>query len=452
MTLRKWTEEVEITPQLAAGTTYNVELRKLQQVRDGRPVHLLALELEVAMQYDVANNPSAALPGPYVRSVLDNIVLRSGDHRWVDALDGDELQLLGELRRGNALPSRTLDINAPALVNDAAADTTYGAEELALLGDLTDAVNALRAAVLEMERDIVALQLGTPGDPEDIPAANDADASRTVILRYVCHGLGSSPWDGAIPLALLDESKGANGLSFRVAKGFKGSADYTIDHATVKVRAVLCTRDELRFPTPHTMRAWDEARSDFHVTPEGRVLSLLVRDVATQAGAIVAPNHSNYDGITITIDNEVIQHSRSVAELVSELNERARPWERLFPTGPAPFLPISIARGGEKRTSLHSGTFRVEIKTRKDAANQTLTKSRVLLHETGRHNSPSIANQKRIVGAPVAGTLIEPRFTEKGARGPEHPIADVIDQAAYWPGIFARVPAQKLALKKAGKR
>lgn len=462
MTLRKWTEEIEITPQLAAGRTYNVELSKIQQVRDGRPVHLLGFELETAMQYDVSGNPANALPGAFVRSVLANIVLRSGDHRWIDALDGDEVHLLSELRRGNVFDGQqpSLASLVDPLITSANAAAQTGAYVQAdvqtiatLANELKTDVNTIATLVNQLKEFVASLAMGgSPGDPADIAAVNAADVARTETIRYLCSDLGLSPRDGAIPLALLDEKKGANGLWFTVAKGFKGSANYTLDHATVTVRAILATFDEVRFPTPHVMRAWDEARTDFQVMPEGRVLSLFIRDTTRQDGSIRAPDHSGYDGLTITLDNEVIQHSRTVADLVREFNERARLGERKYSTSTPPLLPISIARAHDKRTNMHSGTFRFEIKTRKDAGAVVQTKSRVLLHETGRNTSTSMANTKRIIGAPVEGTLIEPRFETKGNRGPEHPLADVIDQAAYWPGIFARVPAQKLALKKAGKR
>jgi hypothetical protein len=424
----------------------------LPMERDGRPVHLVGLVMQPIFEITASGTHGAPCPGPYRRSILRNIHLRTGDHAWIDGLDGDEVHWLSEQRLGRPWRPRALPGNSPDFINEPDPDATFGQPEADLLLELKNQVNTLA--------DYVSLLMSkSDGHPDDIP---DAAADETV-FEEICY-LAAQPSgiaypgtenDGAIPLMLLDHMRGANHLSFTVASGLKEDSDfaYTGTTGTVTVYAILRPLDELRIPSPHRMRGYDETKRDFVYRSAGRVMTFGIRDTRDANGVMDYPNHLLYSGITLTCDDQVYASDFVGYELYSQHMWKRRLGQNhdgeLVGYGYAPFLPIAQALPGEKRSRMMSGKFRVQINERRDSKANLRNDSRLLVHETGRNTNTYHQAMHRVLGVDASRAGLETRLAKpKGTK--KHPMADVLDHATYFPGMAGmglKVPSAKARRK-----
>lgn len=395
------TRRITSEATLTVGNTHTVKCGVLPKAIGGRPCHVESIDIEADIVLSHAGG-TQLVPGELVNSVFKNIVLRHGEHRFVSALDGDEVNFLGSQRAGE---------------------------------------------------DIVTM-------PADIPNAVDAAVARSARVRIQCTpgraGDSGQQADGAIPTALLHEDKNGE-LSFEVGATLIGAAGVAVvSVSNLVVTARLLVLDHLRVPTAWRMRAYDEKQKDFTVKPDGRALVVAIRDRKTAAGVVEAPDHSGYAGLTLTIGDSVIYTGRTPAE-VADYHNRSLPVTATPLTTSAPeFLPLYVAPPGERRSKMLSGKVRLEMETVADSQDNVRTGgARVLIHETGKSNHPTLHVMLLALGAPVDATNPtksqagnETRFANRDGRTSRHSLSDVLDQAAYWSGMTREgysIPDRKLS-------
>lgn len=384
---------------IVAGNTYTAKCTKLKNAIQGRPNHAILMLVKFTVLYQVAQ--AATIPGFLLATALKSIYLKSAGHAFIKGLDGEDLAFLSALRYGTYIRTLPQDV---AHVG-AAADQTVDVEVV-------------------------------------IPIANFG-------------GQPGTEDDGAIPVRMLDETKGENGLSFEVAASFDGLADVTIDEIqNVEITAITKPLDHLRVPTPWRMRTYSEVQTDFRVRIDGRSISSVIRDRKLAAGTPSSPpDHSGYDGIELVLNDTAIFNSRSAADLALMHNLQAPIGASLLDEAAPSYLPISVAQPGTKRSKMDSGVIQVVLQTRNDSAAAALTKSRLLVHETGRSSHSVTHKFLQELGAPAdaandsrAAAELSARFANKDGRSASHPLRDVLDAAAFWAGMNGEgytVPARK---------
>lgn len=398
--IREYPELIDVSPALSNGNSYLIQFGKIANERDGRPVHLRRLLLEVAFQVDtVAASMPGAVSVEMQRGVLQNLDLYAGDHHFLDSIDGEELHRLSARRRGDD----------PAV-----------------------------------------------GSGSAIPDADATSVQRTVIINLECVD-SSAPGcekDGSIPLALLNENRGKCGLRFTVGVP-KGVPGVTIDAGSVTVTAigVFACYDELRVPTPWKMRAIESNKfADMEIPTFGRINHLEVRNwfAADGTTTIVSPDHTAWTGIDVWVGNERIADKLSAGQLAQFYSTKLRPGMDVMDPAQPDGVALITSAPHDKRTMRMSGPLRLKA-TSALYSGSPCAKARFLIHETGAQNAPILRTWAHILGAPPPGSKNgltgEPRFAVAGNRGPTHPVADILDLAGYWPGMPWAVPARKARRK-----
>lgn len=391
---------VDTKSTLAAGESYLVKLSKLPKAIEGRPVHVKALVLRGTVQYDAS--AAATVYGYLAAACFADIQLKGAGHRFIAGLDGTDINKLASLRAG--------------------ADQAT---------EPSDAVHAMAASDQTLSVEVV------------IPIAN-------------MFGPEGAKHDGAIPAALLNENSSDSGLEFTCASTFDGLANVTIDNITsIEVDAILEPLDHLRVPTPWRMRKVTEAEEDFTVALDGRAIACVVYDRKQEDGTYEdAPTHQGYSQLQLVKNDVVVFSNRAMDDMARFYNFQVPLGGTTLSTSTPEVLPLSLPQPGTKRSKMDSGRIRLECGTRQDATQATLTKSRLLIWETGRSSHSQMHKFLLALGAPAesanpsrAATFLRARFANKDGRSAGHPIADVLDRAAYWPGMSRKgysIPEKKL--------
>lgn len=378
-----------------AGKVIRVNLGDIPKQVEGRPLHLMAVRLDVQPQHDaVAATMPAAMPGYLLKTCIRDIVLEAGSpeksHRFVDSVDGydlwlDELIRTGETRQG-------------------------------VSSDIADA------------------------------DATDTEAAEQQLELWCCNPNADPDYrlDGVIPMIGF-ESRTDRDLRFTVAANYDGFAGVTIDNLDVEVYAICVALDKLRFPTAWRMRTHLTQDLISYVQPFGPIRYCVVNTRVNSAGTNTR-DLSGYGRLALDIGDRRLYEGADDDDVTAQalLNRKGAHDDLTITEATPEFLALVLPGVGTPRGKLPEGNIRFESKDRTAHA-----QTRILLREEGFLTQTLTNALAFAAGAPKgqnghAAVHLEP-VAGPGAMSAQ----GILDSYVFWDGMPFAEPRRHLGRRAA---
>lgn len=362
----------------AAGNAVTIPIRNIPEQINGWPVHVLGFVFDLTIQVDTNVAMPNAFDGHHQFSLIQNMVIRAGNHHFVQGLDA-------------------LDLHKE---------------------------NRIRQSVQE-------------ADPADIADATASDVTRNTRFRYMfVHPDAPSGhrYDGAVPSALLSTNRRPDtSLTFNVGTAaIPAIASVTVDQVTGPVYALCVALPKLRIPPPMRTRVLDDTNLELLAQPHGPIEYLALVDREDNNDQFTQ-NQSQYDNFNFWRDDFLMIDGRaeSFASIFHNELRNYRSAAAIGTENSPEYIPLIVRPDTFTRTKYARARAgcRFEVNDTRGGRNNT----RLMWREWGIHNRETLSDWLNILGVRDADAArLEPIVSGKGRPSPE--AAGVLDANVWFDG------------------